>query len=329
MTDPASTPPVGERALLDVVVEAKLRQLAPPLSRWYDDAALRGNLRPVLAAEVRRVFDDDLAEEYRASCPLPGTTAADFRNRWLDLPGVGHALAGIRFERGDLARPFLDVIVTTEPPRTTDEYRGLNEPLARHFTPFGPRYVQHFVPSHVALDLAALGGGAAWKQRFLAAPIAAMQQLPIPPGYERVALTVPPNLDFYPLYAAVYDDLHAERPAHRDYAWAETRDDLADYAADGALFEVLVDGRWAGVVAGIRNEEQGVRGFVVAEIVLSRAFRGQGLGAAVQRRFVEALPPTDGGILYGIIHADNRSAIATAKRCGREDVGGYLWLALA
>ena len=307
MTGRADASSLDEPALLEVVLDAKVRQLAPTLGRW---------------------FDDELAEAYRASCALPGTTAADFRNRWLELPGVGHALVGIRFERGDLARPFIDVVATTKALLTADEHRLLNEPLARHFAPFAPGYVQHFVPSHVALDLAALGGEAAWKQRFLALPIATMRRLPVPSGYERVALTAPPNLDFYPRYVAVYDELHEQRPAHREYAWAETREDLADFAADEALFEVLVDGQWAGIVAGIRNEEQGLRGFVVTEIVLSRAFRGQGLGAAVQRRFVEALPTPEGGIFYGIIHADNRAAIATAKRSGREDVGGYLWLAL-
>lgn len=319
---------LDERALLDVVLDAKLRQMAPTLRRWYDDAALRDNLRPVLAAEARRVFDDELAEEYRASCALPGTTTADVRNRWLALPEFGHALVGIRFERGDLAKPFIDVIVTTEPLRTVAQFRAVCAPLARPFASFAPTHVQHVVPSPVALDLTALGSGAAWKQRFLAAPVVAMRPLPFPSGYERVALTVPPDLDFYPRYAAVYEQLHAQRPAHREYAWVETREDLAEYSVQDALVEVLIGGRWAGLVAGFRAEEQGLCGFVVGEIVLAREFRGQGLGTAVQRRFVEALPTEEGDVLSGTIHADNRAAIATAKRCGREDIGGSLWLAL-
>lgn len=321
--------PPAETDLLGAVVAAKLGWLAPQLHRWYDDAALGTHLRDELAVEVRRVFDDALAAGFMTHCPVPGATVGDFKNRWLALPGVGRALVGIRFKGLDPDRPFVDVVVTTRALETTAQFRGLVEALGRRFAVFAPRHVRVFVPSHLALELAPFVGRAEWEQRYLAAPIADMLRLPRPAGYERVTLAAPPSLDFYPRYVAAHEEVYALRPAHREYARPEARDDLAAYVDDGTLFEVFVDGRWAGVVAGGRAVEQGMRGFIVAEIVLTGTFRGRGLGAAVQRHFAEVLPHHTGDVLMGTIHSRNAAAVATAKRCGRADIGGYLWLRAA
>lgn len=79
---------------------------------------MRRHLRGALAEDARGAFADALANEFAAHCPVGGAAAADYRNRWLDLPGAGPGLVGIRFKGGDLAEPFVDVVVTTEPVAT-------------------------------------------------------------------------------------------------------------------------------------------------------------------------------------------------------------------
>jgi GNAT superfamily N-acetyltransferase len=155
-----------------------------------------------------------------------------------------------------------------------------------------------------------------------------MLRRPAPPHHDRVSVVPPAGLDFHPAYLAAYDELYAERPEHRAYAQPEGRDDLAEAAAAGGLFEIRVDGQAAGLVAGYRAEEQGMRGFLVGEFLLTRPFRGRGLGPAAQRRFAEALPREAGDVLMGTITEGNLASLATAKRCGREEIGGWLWVDL-
>lgn len=323
---PAPTPVPNETALLDAIVAAKLTQLAPPLRRWHAAAALRAHLRQGLAEAARRAFDPALAAEFAAHCPLPGVPPDAYRNRWLALPALGPALVGPRFRGGDLAHPFVDVVVSTALPRTVADYRAALAPLRARFAPFAPRRVRFFVPTHLPLDLAAFGGAASWDQRYLAAPLDRMLALPPPVGHARLTLAAPPDLDFYPWYVGVYDDLRRQRPEHREYARIEPRDAMAAYAAAGGLFLAAVDDRRAGVVAAFRDVDQGMRGFVVAELLFDRAHRGRGFGAALQRRLVEALPRQPGDLLIGTIDARNPAPLAVARRCGREDVGGYLWI---
>ena len=116
---------------------------------------------------------------------------------------------------------------------------------------------------------------------------------------------------------------------HRDFARIEIEADLDEHRQEGLLFEVRVDGAWAGVVAAVRSEKQGLRGFVVIEMFLDGAHRGRGWGPAVGRHLIERLPARAGDALYGTIHHGNAAARRSAERGGREDVGVFLWVGTA
>lgn len=106
---------------------------------------------------------------------------------------------------------------------------------------------------------------------------------------------------------------------------------MQDCIQSGYVFEVFVDGLWTGVIgAERRDNEFGLLGFGVTEMVLNSAARGQGLGCAVQVRLAEALKPLGepSDLLYGTIGAENPPMLKTALRAGRLDVGGYVWVSL-
>lgn len=105
-----------------------------------------------------------------------------------------------------------------------------------------------------------------------------------------------------------------------------TLEELRDCAEEGLLFEARVENAPAGVVAARRDDDHGMTGFVVQEIVLGTAFLGRSLGRRVLARLAEALPARDGDTLWGTIHADNVPSLRNARSVGRDIVGGYVWL---
>lgn len=106
---------------------------------------------------------------------------------------------------------------------------------------------------------------------------------------------------------------------------------MQTYLEDDHLFEIFVDGAWAGVIAVFRDTNTGLSGFCVVEVVLTETFRAQGLGSAVQRRLAAQLlsqgtEPTE--ILFGTVGDMNIPARRAAVRAGRVDLGGHVWLPL-
>lgn len=107
-------------------------------------------------------------------------------------------------------------------------------------------------------------------------------------------------------------------------AGPENREDFAEYAANGLLFDVLVDGEWAGVIAAEIGSRRGLPGAVVAELVLAQPFRGRGLGSQLSTLLARSVPLDDHELLVGTIHVDNYGAYRAALRAGRVDVGGEI-----
>jgi GNAT superfamily N-acetyltransferase len=136
------------------------------------------------------------------------------------------------------------------------------------------------------------------------------------------------DLANYPRAQAAYAAVDAAFPGHPEQARIETAEDLAGSVEAGLLFDVLVDGEWAGYVgAHVNDETLGMPAYVVQEFILDPAYRGRGYGRYLPALLAEALPD-DRPILLGVIHADNRSALQAAKASGRIDVGGWFQVAL-
>lgn len=195
------------------------------------------------------------------------------------------------------------------------------------------REVRLFVPSHGEPDfreLAARADGPTWVRpgkRLFAMPVSAVQALPPPRSAERVRVERAADLGFYDEYARHYGRWHREAPGLARHVRVEPREALARHLADGLLFLVVIDGRIGGVMACFGDWcERGLWGYRMAEEFLYPDFRGQGLAAAVQRRYIDALDGSGGRAVFGWIHPLNAPSIRTATRVGRIDVGGYFYV---
>jgi GNAT superfamily N-acetyltransferase len=314
-------------ALMQHLIPIKLEQLHSSLRQWYSSDALLENVRASLEDEVFFATDAGFAERFAKNAPVAGASPELYANRMLELPHLGDSLCMIRFFGMDVARPFINIGWSSHLPVTFDALLEVGEVLKREFAVFRPLHLRIYAPSYLLLEL---GAGGHWEKRIIAAPIKRIANFGEPQQLERVRFERPEHADFAAAVKAMYEDLYASGAYHPDFASPADAEDLADYHAQGALWQIVIDHEFAGMAGAYKHSLEGVRGFTVGEIVLSKAFRGRGFGAAVHRRFAQALEsiaqPDDA--LIGEIHSRNAQAIRSAVSSGREDIGGYAWLIL-
>ena len=200
------------------------------------------------------------------------------------------------------------------------DFGNLLEHLRSEYAVFKPKHLRLFLPDTASLE--PLLEGAFWEKRYLAAPLEHLRESALPDALEARPL----SKDFYPRYLETYRELQERWLEHAEYAGVQEESDFLE--TDGAALELFLDGQYAGLVAASRAVEQGLRGFVVDEVVLSQMARGRLLGPVALRHLAEHLPALEGDVLFGTVDVRNTPAYRSALRSGREDVGGYLWVSL-
>lgn len=286
---------------------------APPTMR---DAALREELQ--WAVEVATT-DLAFARDYQRHMPHPGTTPADYLNRWVSVIADLEVLLGPRHRARDLTRPFIAVDATSRRIQRED-LPALRAACVDEFAQFSPRSV-------VFWD---------WEQpdqwpeatpdmRLLAAPLTVVGDRALPPD-----LTVNPAADasFYDRYRAGYAELFRQRPEAIEWTQPTEFADLESLRQQDLVLEAHLNGQWAGLIAGQPGARAGLRGIEVNEIFLLPRYRGLGLGTALSVALAQHahLPETE--FLLGTVHWNNQPARSAALSAGRQDRGGELVVAL-
>lgn len=306
-------------------VAARHATLDPRILAWVGTDVAREHLRSELLAQVERIDDLVLARAFQQACPIPGAAAEAYRNAWLDLPGGGWALVGIRFRGLDRARPFVDLVATDRPLDASGTVQRLARAGAEHYAVFGPRHLRLLVPAHGDAWRGALEG--AFVERYvLAAPVDALLREPAPDGRDSLTLRPLAVPEGGRRVRAAYAQLAALDPRHPEYASPASDEELAAWSAEGLAFEAFVDGVPIGAVAAFRATTFGMAGFCVGEIVAYPERRGTGLGPALLRALIDVLPAEPNDVLFGEIDHRNRPAVRTAERSGRVEVGRYVWV---
>ncbi len=327
MSDPTAAPQ-GAHPTAEQLSAALAEQFPHP---WATPTEAEAHWRESLAPELGRLTDAEFAAQYQRNWPVVADESL-YLNHLRLLPGGARALTGIRCRGLDPDRPFVDVVAVTPLPEKEAEWAEVARQVAAPYAAFAPRHVRFTVPGPKAasLSLSRLPRTSYWDFVVVGAPIREMNRRARVTHYGRVALRVPESMGFYPRYRAEYDALYASTPLHREYARVESEADLAESLATGLLFEILVDGAWAGVASVYRDSGFGLRGFVVQEMFLGAAYRGQGLGSAAQQHLAQALisPAGEGDVLYGTIHAGNLPALRAAEGAGRQRLAAQLFVGL-
>ncbi len=313
-------------ALLTRSAAAKLAATSPRVRGWCKEPALVRRIRHDLAEEVDRVTDPAFAASLLAQCPFDGVTkVAAYNNRVLRLEDGALVLTGIRFRGLDLAKPFVDVIVS-EGAFDADRLNAIAAQVEAGWAEVRPLCSRFPLPDSIDLNWSRLGPHSRPDLRVVAGRLDDLRSRPLVPTAPHVRLLRPDNLGFFDRYAKVYTDLFASHPKHREYDLPEDKAALAQALREGLLFQVLVDDRWAGIVSVVPEAPAGLIGFTVKEMLLDEAHRGRGFGPAMQQRLVERLRGRGDAVHSRSAQYRGLSGRVRARACAERDCG---WRACA
>lgn len=292
-----------------------------PLSRaWAEDATrLKALAKQHEEVDILLATDRDIAAA-RVEKTAPGTPVESMLNYWVPVSDDLSAMLSMRFEGMDPTKPFVDASPLSRALRTED-LPALAAAATRYYAIHNPTYLRLWSAEPVGAF-----PGTGPDRRFLAAPIDQLQPRDVPPGLE---VTPARNVDHYDDARRAYDAVDHAHPAHAVQAHLQDREDLEESAEAGLLFDVTVDGTWAGYVSALADGEDtlGLPAYIVQEIILTPEYRGRGLGTHLSTLMAQALPDPS-RILIGCIHADNTGATRAATTAGRQDLGGWLQVPL-
>ncbi|MGI9242756.1 MAG: hypothetical protein ACR2RV_18310 [Verrucomicrobiales bacterium] len=306
-------------------VDRCLAACHPKVLEWQGHSATRGRLESWLQSYLARLGDPAVLENFAHHCPVEGAIPADYAVRTLPLDKIGTLLAGIHFYGGDASMPFVHVTAKDfELDRAV--IGSVAQLLSREFALFRPRRFRIWLNSQDE-DLFQ-APGAEVDQWVLAGWRDEIRRRPMPAPWRRVSLVPDPGLDSYSEFERCYREFNEQHPGTEAWNTAVGRDTLERCAADGGNFRVHIDGEPAGWIAAWLSGEGPLFGWTMADELLEAEQRGRGFAAAMQRVFLEALPAGE-ELVFGTIDQRNAASLGTARRVGREIVGGYLFLPMA
>jgi GNAT superfamily N-acetyltransferase len=295
-----------------------LERQHPLLRSWVDDDSL-------LAAFTKQHEEVDvlLATDHAIAAArverfAPGQPVESMLNHWVPAGDDLHAMLSMRYEGLDPTKPFVDATPLSRSLRTTD-LPALAAVALEAYGVHHPRYLRLWSAEPRIR-------GTHPDRRFLAAPISELQPRDVPPG---LALSRAVSVDHYDEAQRAYDAVDADHPQHSQQAALQDRDDLQEAADAGMLFDVTVNGDWAGYISATLDSANatGLPTYVVQEIILTPEYRGHGYGSHLSNLLAASLPDQT-RLLTGTIHAANTGARTAALTAGRHDIGGWLQLPL-
>lgn len=295
------------------------------LRLWQRDGALQRSLVAEAEDAVANLNDLRRAEEFRAAIPVPGTTPADYLPRHVELPGVGHALIGLRFMAGHPDQAFVQLEGATRPVAPCLD--ALAAVAQRSFCPFRPRWLRVETGDRDLFSARVQRGDT--PDLVTVAGITSELLGRSPPWSSSLTVRRLDTMADFGRYRDEYARVLSERPGIRAHVEPEERETLNALGRAGGLFEIRADEKAAGVVAFRYQPMAGRPGYRVVEMVLYAPFRLRGLAAPAQRLAIEARSGDDGdSIIFGSIHAANIPALRTACRVGRVPVRWSFLIAL-
>jgi len=282
-------------------------------------AELRGTIATSVAEALRCVDNRAFARRFHAAMPVPGAPLEAYAYHLLAIESGQHLIAGIRF-RGDPPFSFVEVYARDFPIERAETSAAMLDVTRRTFAVFTPSYLRVHVAAGSLEDTVIEQFPGSTDFFTMAGLVRTLQAHPLPPHMDRLQLVPATSTAFYDAYLDAYRDVHAATPSLRDLVPVASRATLEGCLAQGLLFEAVGGGEWAGIIAGRAQTDAGMRGYRVVDEVLAPRYCGRGLGAALQRHFIDALPATDTYVVHGAIHPLNAPSLATAKRVGRTEV---------
>jgi L-amino acid N-acyltransferase YncA len=298
------------------LAEFSLPAQHPLTRRWVDDELRLDLLTKQHEIDIELLTDPEIAR-MRIERFAPDRPIEIMFNQWVQVATDQQVMLSMRYEGGDPTKPFVDASALSRPFQVGD-LQPVAEAASKYFGSLAPAYLRLWSSEPEGSFPETLPD-----RRFLAGPLPVLRRAgePVPSELTLVKAT---SLANYELAQAAYDAVDAAHPDHPEQARLQDRDNLESTVKNGFLFEVLVDGSWAGYIgAKLEGQNLGLPAYTVQDIILAATYRGRGYGSHLTTLLARALPD-DFPFLVGTIHANNRGARTAALKAGRTDIGGWI-----
>ncbi|HMS64034.1 MAG TPA: hypothetical protein PKD83_02135 [Ignavibacteria bacterium] len=144
-----------------------------------------------------------------------------------------------------------------------------------------------------------------------------------PAGYDNVYLERVYDYEFYDEYVSEYEKLKEENEIYKSKVIAESMNSLKEAMANGFLYKIIIDKKFAGIFAISKTFFNFYSGYYIKEEILFREFRGKSFAASAQRKMIDSLEASENDFIFGTIVPENPASLKTAYKCGRENEGKY------
>ena len=293
----------------------------------------KGDLKKQLSDDLheivgQRMFSKEWAEKYYQSFKIEGTKASDYKLQFLNCGQMGKVLAGIHFYGGDKARPFIGVLARTKAFETVETLEFWLKKLSEAFSKFNPESVQFFqyweskevpfssIKSSIP-DQHLISG-------YLKDLKSEQKKLDLK-GLELIPLKEMRN---FSTYSDSFKEFQESNQLLAKRVFPSSEEMLNLSAKNKTLFEINIEGSWAGILATISDREGPLKGQLIVEEYLDKKYRGKGFGKIAQSALIKRLPERSGPFLYGTIDAENMASVRTAYSNGRSKVGSWYFFPL-
>jgi hypothetical protein len=303
-----------------LAIQAAFEALSPSFRLQFGEEIIKSALTEDLQTEQARSTDETFGEEFRLKCPVLGATARDYCPREHMLLDGRRVLASIRFRTLDLKQPFVQIFATTKAWQSGSDLKAAASELSSQFDVFQPRWFQVMVsPTLATQEMFTVD------RYVVAGKVGHVFTSTSQRAAHRVDLFPVTEIN-YRRYAKLYSELESELPEIAHEVRVESEESLEECRKEGLLFDIIVNGEWAGTMAARSEPLLGIPGVIIVEEILATSWRRKGLGPVLQHCLAEKIIQKNGEnkLLHGTIAGINLPSLRTALRCGREIVTTFV-----
>ncbi len=243
---------------------------------------------------------------------LPDVRPLDYKERIIILDENTFLLAGIRFKGLDVTQPY--VLVSGNFKKIEGiPFSRISELIKEEFKAFKPLCFHMNFPE--GLDITT--NNFKIDRYTVMGTIKEIVELKLKPISDEVELVTLNDMHFYDEYNGEYKKLHENSPRLKNEVQVASLESLNNAAKEALLFEIMINGERAGVMAGYIADYFGKKEICILEEILFEAYRGKGLGIYVQKEFARKMLSRF-ELMWGQISNLNPSSLKIALKNGRK-----------
>lgn len=303
-------------------------ELTPSLIfEWIPKEKVLANLKDELLNNTKSMYDDIFAHGFKRLCPFKDINADNYKYQVLKLDDHRKIMTSIRFKGLNISNPFVEILHFNFKPNFKEDLEDLQKAILLKYDEFKPKSIRVFCSPEIFTTFD-IDVNTSCDFRFVAALISDIKSKPKPLNYEKVSLTSANDLKIYSRYLNLYDQLYRENPNLIHVISTESRESFEKVRNAGTLFNIEINGKWAGIVGVSKKSEKFLHGYEMFDIIISKSFRQKGFTHAIQRRLIDKLESYHHETIFGQINPLNTNVLKTALKIGGKDLGGWYFINL-